>query len=182
MIKSECWRVPSRVWLGLPKVVVDDDDANNEDGNGEKVDSDDDDDTKAFAEAFAKMELVLLCGFADLPKDDQAKVIEHVKNKNNWARLTKRKSKNSNNNDDEAGTTGPGGGDDDNNVIPTVQKSSAVVPVTAISQRQKFIMPIPGKDGAIAGSLAGKTVVLTGIFPEGKLYNVFNVYVMSQKQ
>ena len=33
-------------------------------------------------------------------------------------------------------------------------------------ERQTFVMPVPGMNGAKAGSLKGKTFVLTGVFPE----------------
>ena len=121
---------------------------------------------EAIAEALAKMELVLLCGFDELPRKDQAQVIQHVKDKSHWAKMTKRRQPKKDSDETSSNETGS------QKPVPTVQTSSAVVPVTAVSQRQNFVVPIPGRDGAIAGSLAGKTVVLTGIFPEGKLVKI----------
>lgn len=41
------------------------------------------------------------------------------------------------------------------------EHTAAIVP-----NREAFVMPLPGQNGAVPGRLTGKTVVLTGIFPE----------------
>lgn len=96
------------------------------------------------------MNHVILSGFEDLPEDDQESVIEHVMYKGNWARLINRQDK------EKAA---------EDTVSTQLAKSDAVVPVSN-AQRHPFIIPVPGVDGARPNSLARKTFVLTGIFPE----------------
>jgi hypothetical protein len=38
--------------------------------------------------------------------------------------------------------------------------------IDVVRAKAVFIMPVPGQNGAKAGRLGGKSVVLTGIFPE----------------
>jgi hypothetical protein len=132
----KCWRVPSKVWLGLT----------------------DPDDPAQVAKALLSMNEVLLCGFSELSEEEKNAFVAHVTEKNengeyaNWAKLVKRKKKN------DAALVAP----------ETAQPSDSreVVPQGYHVPRRRFVPPVPGKDGAIAGALAGKTVVLTGIFPE----------------
>lgn len=73
-VRLQCWRVPSKVWLGLPN-------------------PDTCDDPKKFAEALLSMNEVLLCGFNELLAEDAQSVVEFVMDRGNWARLVKRKAK-----------------------------------------------------------------------------------------
>lgn len=132
----KCWRVPSKVWLGLT----------------------DPDDSAQVEKALLSMNEVLLCGFSDLSENDKNAVVTHVMEKNedgkyaNWAKLVKRKKKT----DAAIVTTETAAPSDSREVVP----QGYHVP------RARFVPPVPGKDGAVAAALIGKTVVLTGIFPE----------------
>mmetsp|Transcript_1994 Transcript_1994/g.4970 ORF Transcript_1994/g.4970 Transcript_1994/m.4970 type:complete len:532 (+) Transcript_1994:162-1757(+) len=67
-----CWRVPSKVWLGLP-------------------DPDACTDPARFEAALLSMSQVLLDGVAELAPDQRAQLVAHAMDKGNWARLARRK-------------------------------------------------------------------------------------------
>jgi len=74
--------------------------------------------------------------------------------KEHWARLVNRKPK-----------------QNDAAIVPTASSSTTggsndLVPEGYHVPREHFVPPVPGKNGAVAGVLEGKTLVLTGIFPE----------------
>ena len=68
--KLACWRVPKVIWRGLP-------------------DPQECQDPALFHEALTKMNHVLLCGFDEMPPDDQALVVNHVMEKKHWASISK---------------------------------------------------------------------------------------------
>ena len=128
-----CWRVPSKMWMGLP-------------------DPEECDDPEQFEKALVSMNEVLLCGFSALPRENKAAMIEHVMDKENWAKKVTRREKN------------------DAAIVPVAASSEAGNGKELVREgyhvaREHFVPPVPGKDG-VAGALEGKTVVLTGIFPE----------------
>jgi hypothetical protein len=93
---------------------------------------------------------MLLSGFGELPESDQDTVLEHCMKKENWAKLVKPKTK---------------------EITPVAselkeEKESAVVPLGHNSERETFVIPEPGKNGAIPNALAGQVFVITGTFPE----------------
>jgi hypothetical protein len=130
----KCWRVPSKVWLGVP--------------NPEECD-----DPKMFEQALLSMNEVLLSGVSSLTPDSKQAFVEHVMNKENWAKLVKRKPKKK---------------DDGDESLTEVEKQEkkAVVVHGKHKPSEVFVVPVPGKNGALANMLEGKRVVLTGIFPE----------------
>jgi hypothetical protein len=86
-------------------------------------------------------------------------VAEYCRDKANWAKLTKRKAATGMNGASEATAGGV--------TITTAGGGHSAETTTAIVVGpQRFIIPVPGRDGAPHGSLAGQTVVLTGTFPE----------------
>ena len=93
--------------------------------------------------------MMLFSGFGDLPESDQDAVLEHCMNKENWAKLSKSKAI---------------------SVVDMefcgVTETAAIVPSGDDSERQTFVIPVPGKNGAIPNALAGKVFVITGTFPE----------------
>lgn len=105
---------------------------------------------EAFAAALRSMNDVLLCGFEALPESDQQTFIEHVMDKDNWARLTKRK----------APPTAVAAS------AMSAEEASASTGLVAQAPREVFLVPRPGKNGCAADVFAGKTFVLTGTFPE----------------
>jgi hypothetical protein len=125
-----CWRVPARIWLGLP-----------EDPN----------DPDVVAQALLGMNSVLLSGVDKLDDENLKRFVEHVMDKSNWAKRTKRI------------------------VIRPKEAPAAAAAGTAetnaskeqqISRRTVFVPPKPGVNGAEANALDGQRVVLTGVFPE----------------
>ena len=68
-----CWRVPKKVWQGLPdpELCLDE---------------------SAFRSALSAMNHVVLCGFNELPHDAQSIVVEYVMDKENWAQYSKKQA------------------------------------------------------------------------------------------
>jgi BRCT domain type II-containing protein len=146
-------RVPSRVWLGLPNP--------NKELN-----------PQTFVEALKKMDQVALSGFSSLSEQDQLNVVEHVRNIEHWAALRKKKTGTTKKDKKKNASTD---GDIKVEGVPSVSQlttetSSAMIPTATLvlekAQKKKFSMPIPGQHGYVKDALLGKTIVLTGIFPE----------------
>jgi len=129
-VHLRCWRVPSTIWLGLPNP-----DADHDHGR--------------CAAALRGMNEVMLSGFSELPPVDQQAVIDHVMDKSNRAKLTKRPRK-------------PPGHEQLTEIAQ--HGPQAIVPQGY--QRQQFIIPQPGQVAAPPDAFRGKTVTLTGVFPE----------------
>jgi hypothetical protein len=133
-----CWRVPSKIWLGVP--------------NPEECD-----DPKMFEQALLSMNEVLISGVSELTPDSKQAFVEYVMNKENWAKLVKRK---------------PQKKDDGDEALTEVEKQEKKAKESAVVIHGKhkpsvvFVIPVPGKNGALANMLEGKTVVMTGTFPE----------------
>jgi NAD-dependent DNA ligase len=145
-------------------------------------------DVSAFATALDGMNEMLFCGFDELDEESRAIIVEHLRDKDNWARLTKRKApaKNSENTKKTANKrmiTEGGGGDDeyaaeDDCVLVTSNSNrkkkskassegSTEGPSTAValqsSAKQGFSMVATADSKHF---LSGKTIVMTGVFPE----------------
>ena len=112
----QCWRVPSKIWLGLPDghlghfkadekkkaaAAKASASAGNEDSPSSSDDDDDDDDAavnstkfKQYAKALDEMNCVVLAGFGDLPKKDRNEFVLHVMDRQNWAQKRKAPRKN----------------------------------------------------------------------------------------
>eukprot|EP00816_Leptocylindrus_hargravesii_P011202 CAMPEP_0196823472 /NCGR_PEP_ID=MMETSP1362-20130617/87626_1 /TAXON_ID=163516 /ORGANISM="Leptocylindrus danicus, Strain CCMP1856" /LENGTH=362 /DNA_ID=CAMNT_0042203353 /DNA_START=1 /DNA_END=1090 /DNA_ORIENTATION=- len=152
-VHLKCWRVPSKIWLGLPDPTTCTDSA-------------------LFADALSGMNEVLICGFDELDEDRKCLVLQHVMEKSNWAKLVKRKVKNWRDGNNAPETTQtfdmPAPPKPYGNKGGAVGKaySQTIVPVDYHSPREIFSVPTPGQGGYTANSLAGKRVVLTGTFPE----------------
>lgn len=136
-----CWRVPSKVWLGLPSPKLCHD-------------------TAEFEAALLKMNQVLLCGFSELSANERAAVVAYVMNEDNWARMTNRKQPTSSASSSgaphapSASASGMSGG--------RISVYSGQSNALAIPAREVFTI---SKD-VPRNAMAGKTVVLTGTFPE----------------
>jgi len=166
-----CWRVPNRVWKGLPN-------------------SDACQDRDIFERALLAMNDVVLAGFQDLERVDRDEFIDHVMDKTNYARDV-RPRKGSKPYQDftgamklEAAASSAAAAAAPSTVTssspsssPPVSSSSsdAIVPSSVASsskamlvkkQKQAFVMPVPGRNGVLRDLLQRKTVVLTGVFPE----------------
>jgi hypothetical protein len=152
-----CWRVPMKIWLGLP-------------------DPDTCQDLAKFAPALLQMDEVVLSGFKALPTEDQTIFVQYTMDKGNWARATKPKGEGPKAKakvKKEAAAAAPNAKEP-----PQSSQSGAVVSNSkghhgvaktsnAVTKSKKqFEIPRPGKDGAIPNILKGKTIVMTGIFPE----------------
>jgi hypothetical protein len=136
-VHLQCWRVPNRIWEGLPK-------------------PEECDDPEKFAHALRQMNEVILVGFSDLSEEQQNDVVTYVMDKSHWARKTKKR----------------GGllmSDGTNNGVQiadgTVVSEDAVGEyqsrgmVPAGPPRERFVVPIPGKNGAVPNALEGKVSV-----------------------
>jgi len=130
-VRMSCWRVPSKVWLGLP------DPAKTRDA-------------KKFEAALTRMNQVTLCGVKELSAAERKKVARYVMEKVHW---TFGGAKDKVNKKPAAVAADAGTG-----------KSSDSI-VLAGAEKKQFVIPVPGK-GAPKASLAGKSFVITGTFPE----------------
>ena len=72
-VHLNCWRIPSKVWLGLP-------------------DPDTCSQYSQFESALIGMNEVLLSWFGDLPLEDKKRVVDYAMDKQNFARLVNRHS------------------------------------------------------------------------------------------
>lgn len=154
-VHLSCFRVPSKVWLGLPDPTQCTDAA-------------------VFEAALTSMNDVLLCGVAELPARERAAFVSHVMNKSNFARRQQAHPR--------AHMTvvsaGPGVSVPDSVlamassmaaaaprvVTPNVERS--MVPVLARQRGGRFLIPVPGVAAAGACHLTGKRFAMTGLFPE----------------
>eukprot|EP00978_Attheya_sp_CCMP212_P033783 scaffold138237_cov50-Attheya_sp.AAC.2 len=144
-----CWRVPHKVWLGLP-------------------DPKECQDPHQFQSALASMNQVLLSGFSELPHVEKQYIVRHAMDRSNWAKERKKKKMISSTASPKPDTAASGTTvkEEDNNdpaaKAPTAESNGAVV----TASRQRFVIPVPGQNGAQPNALAGKTFVLSGLFPE----------------
>jgi len=136
-----CWRVPSKVWLGLP--------------DPEACAEED-----LFKVALLSMSSIILSGVGELSPEDASAFTRHCMSKSNWAALVKRKAPKPTSAPPAAS---PAAAAASSALAASSTSGSALVADTPGEKR--FVVPVPGRDGP-ANSLSGKTVVLTGIFPE----------------
>jgi hypothetical protein len=114
------------------------------------------------------MNQVLLSGFSELPHVEKQHIIRHAMDRSNWAKERKKKQLISETASPKPETVASGttvkeeGNNDPTAKSPTAEFNGAVV--TAC--RQRFVTPVPGQNGAQPNVFAGKTFVLTGLFPE----------------
>lgn len=128
-----CWRVPSKVWLGLP-------DSNPDPATCLCRDP------AQFESALLSMNEVLLCGLRDLSKSDRDKVVRHVMDKNNWAKFVNRKPPSESVYSKVAGASKVGRASDS---LMTGQASTDIVQQGFHAPRSHFILPVPGRDGFV---------------------------------
>ncbi|KAJ3236984.1 hypothetical protein HDU81_010128 [Chytriomyces hyalinus] len=191
-----CWRVPFKVWNGLPANSTNPAD---------------------FEAALATMNEILLCGFCDLTPDEKAQLVDHVMDKSSWARKTSADASAPNMPDSHPQEPLPQVSylpdhghqknssfdypEEDGKVAPSAESTSlmraassssaaTLVPSSSFNSTLQslsddsdgaqepndtdvvtheksnfFTAPRPGVNGP-ADFLAGKTIVLTGVFPE----------------
>ena len=116
---------------------------------------------------------ILLCGFQELHQDQKDKIIRYVMIKDNWARKPgKKKPKKPKAEEEETGDTSqpaavPSSSSEIVNQPAAAVPSSSEAITTAPRQQQRFVVPVPGKNGASpATAFLGKTFCMTGTFPE----------------
>ena len=122
------------------------------------------------------MNEILLCGVDELNEEQQQLFAKAAMKKSTWAKKTKRKtstktsdqsSSSSSSSSSSTSSSKSSSSSSSSSAIGT-QGEHAIVNPGHHHAREKFIIPVPSKNGAGAdsNSLAGKTFVLTGIFPE----------------
>lgn len=134
-VHLRCWRVPSKVWLGMPDCNPDPSVCTCSD-------------RARFEAALLSMNEVLLCGFSELSKSDRSVVVSYVMDKRNWARLVNRKPPAA----DADGVKSESTADQEskgNNGSTTMAPGSSERAM--VSQggpaRERFVVPVPGKGG-----------------------------------
>ncbi len=160
----DCWRVPSGIWLGLPQDV-------------NCVDP------QAFDRELVRMSDVILAGYTKLTFEERLPIIHFVMNRQNWAKLKRRKIEASDKGNDSEIAPPPlyidaGPKSSDATAIGDIARSfydaSALVRSSAAAgsipsnevaiAKPRFEMPLVRHENR--NFLAGKTIVLTGLFPE----------------
>jgi hypothetical protein len=150
-----CWRVPSKVWLGLDLL----------------------DDEQTFLARLLAMNEVLLCGLSELSEEDQRAVAQHAMNKSHWARPSKSRT-------GQVLATAAAAAAARAAAATTARAAAAAAaaaspPPRGIPATASQVAKSPNPPAALALAtpalaaattttcvLAGKTVVLTGVFPE----------------
>lgn len=141
-VHLNCWRVPNRVWKGLPDTEICKD-------------------PKMFEMALLSMNEILFSGLQELSKEDKDLVVEYVMKKENYARERKVKPRS------EAGGNHQVSGSEPSALMEKQKaKKKEIVPTGYHKPREVFVFPIPGENGVPCNVLHEKRVVLTGIFPE----------------
>lgn len=183
-IHLECWRVPSRIWLGL---------AQSQEGGANSLEE--------CVAALSSMNEVQFTGFNDLSDHDRRRIASHVMSKANWAKLQGRRTMTTGSSSGGArsqshpaggaGASSPGGGYSTGSAGYAVGGgylgyASSMSPVRGTGQslvarqgatstamvappaasRGFYVVPRPGVNGAPRDFLKGKTIVMTGVFPE----------------
>lgn len=133
------WRVPSKIWLGLPDPAK----CRN---------------YRSFEKALVRMNEVSLCGMSGLKAAQKKKVARYVMDKTHWTfggaadKVKKKPAAES--------------ADDSKSAAKSADsKSETTSIVVADKAKDQFVIPVPG-NGAPKDSLAGQTFVITGQFPE----------------
>jgi hypothetical protein len=159
-----CWRVPNKLWQGLP-------------------DPNDCQDANKFHDALLTMTDCVLSGYMDLPAAERQRFLQHCSDKQNWAKRRKSKAKtepqstaaNVDTHDDDAK---PAATTSESSVSPAGNADAAAAGAVGTTRlvprhdalvpgRAKFVTPIPGVNGASDATVfQGKRFVLTGTFPE----------------
>jgi hypothetical protein len=161
-----CWRVPSRVWLGLP-------------------DPDLCSDLRAFERALLLMDDVLICGLSELPPEALRTFALHTMDKRRWAalrqprRVARRPARaaaaqgaatqtapSASEATDPSSALVPKPGVSSSGAVQQAAGSDALVQRGSGKRKPAFVTPQPGLHGAVPGCLQGETVVITGTFPE----------------
>ena len=151
-VHLSCWRVPNRVWLGLPNPHTCED-------------------VRVFVAALISMGAVLLSGLTELTGSEMRAVARYCMNRQNWARAVALKK------EPTTALATPAGVASTTSASPSagtasVKPSKALLPSsatasssTAMAASRRFQFPVAGRDGR-PHALAGKTVVLSGVYPE----------------
>ena len=163
-VHLKCWRVPNRVWLGLP------DPAKCQD-------------VHVFAAALKSMGAVLLSGLGELSDGELRAAVRFCMNKANWARKVELKDRPAIASPADASSSGSssavakagrtsGPSSSSGGAVPSLALVPAAVTASGVGSSSdklvvsnRFRIPVPGRDGR-PNSLAGKTIVLSGVFPE----------------
>lgn len=158
-VHLKCWRVPNRVWLGLPDPATCTD-------------------VSKFASALRSMGGVLLAGLAELSGGEMREVTRYCMDKARWARRVELKDRPtlapppssssaaaSASANWSARASAASSGVKTLVAAPVASSSSAPSSESALAASRRFVVPKPGRD-AKPHSLAGKTIVITGVFPE----------------
>lgn len=138
-VHLECWRIPSKVWLGLP-------------------DPSKCRDRKKFEGALRRMNEVSLNGVDDLAAANRKNLVSYVMDKTHWTfggdtgKVQKKPAA-------SGSETGKKNAIKENDKVAL--RNDVLLPV-----KQKFVIPVPGRNGCPKGSLSGQTFVVTGLFPE----------------
>eukprot|EP00747_Dinoflagellata_sp_TGD_P168083 gnl/TRDRNA2_/TRDRNA2_193700_c0_seq1.p1 gnl/TRDRNA2_/TRDRNA2_193700_c0~~gnl/TRDRNA2_/TRDRNA2_193700_c0_seq1.p1 ORF type:complete len:446 (+),score=83.23 gnl/TRDRNA2_/TRDRNA2_193700_c0_seq1:111-1448(+) len=140
-VRLEMWRIPSKVWLGLP------DPAKCRD-------------QRKFEKALLRMNAVSLSGMGELKSADRKKVVKYAMDKQHWTfsgvkEKVRKKPAAATTVADETSTSARRSIGDDSTSLVVAKKND----------KKQFVIPVPGRNGP-KGSLAGQTFVITGVFPE----------------
>ncbi len=129
-----CWRVPKKVWTGLP-------------------DPDITSDTTAFEKALESMNEVVISGWKDLSQEHKKLIIAHVMDKVHWANPREKKVTKS---EKETAMPKPSSSSASKKSAPEAEKSShntmtysaPITPTSLVQTPNFFEMPVVGRNNA----------------------------------
>lgn len=149
-VHIDSWRVPSKIWKGLPDPA--------KSRNSRK-----------FEKALLRMNEVSLCGMRELAAAARKKVVRYVMDKSHWTyggnaeKIRKRGTRSSAAEANEGSAAS--GGSASQNPDATQNAETGLSLVVAKKAKERFVIPVPGS-GAPKAALKGQTFVVTGVFPE----------------
>jgi hypothetical protein len=136
-IHISCYRVPYKIQIGLPQLK-----------SPQFT-------IEGVLAALSKMNDVLLSGFNELSYENKLIVVAHIMDQSNWARMSKKRSRDTSNAQTTSSTTNSTG----DKIIHTVTHDATRYSTAVQTSRGFQLIAAPH-------SLQGKIVVMTGIFPE----------------
>ena len=144
-VRLSCWRIPAKIWEGLP-----------DPGLGREC----------VEDALRRMNRVMLTGMHELSDVDLAAFVDYCMDKAHWAKKQNRKPKPVDPFAAKYAPPPPATVEASTETALALPDAPGAGPVVAKAKPGgAFIMPLPGRSG-VEGCMAGLTCVSTGVFPE----------------
>ena len=143
-VRLGCWRIPAKIWEGLPDPSLG---------------------RECVEDALRRMNRVLLCGMEELNEADLSEFVAYCMDKSHWARKQTRKPKPVDPFAAKYAPPPPPKVEAAPSTALALPDAPAAGPIQTKRPGGAFVVPKPGISG-VEGCMAGLTCVSTGIFPE----------------